>query len=154
MSKSSWQTNRLIVWSINVNSRLHHRFFWLFHSCAMGKLPRFARPNVNLVRTLTACLSGRTNHLRKLVFIDRQTDGQTQTTKLSENLFVPFSHQTICNKLFVLLEPHSSFRSHYWLWQPFWNSCININHNPLPLPSLWMQSIRAWKANVVFQRKT
>ena len=40
--------------------------------------------------------SGRTSRLQNIVFIDRQTDGQIQTTKSSENLFVPFSHQTIC----------------------------------------------------------
>ena len=32
----------------------------------------------------------------QIVFIDGQTDGQIQTTKSSENLFVPFSHLTIC----------------------------------------------------------
>ena len=42
------------------------------------------------------CSSGRTNRVRKIVFQDGQTDEQTQTTKSSENLFVPFSHQTIC----------------------------------------------------------
>ena len=49
----------------------------------------------------TTCSSGGTNRRRKLVFIDGQTDGQTngqtQTDKSSENLFVPFSHQTICS---------------------------------------------------------
>ena len=32
----------------------------------------------------------------KIVLKDRETDRQTQTTKSSENLLVPISHQTIC----------------------------------------------------------
>ena len=40
---------------------------------------------------------GRLVHLDgQTVFTDGQTDGQIQMARSSENLFVPFSHQTIC----------------------------------------------------------
>ena len=44
----------------------------------------------------STCSSGRTNRLQNVVFTDGQTNGQILTTKSSENLFVPFSHQPIC----------------------------------------------------------
>ena len=41
-------------------------------------------------------LSGWTSCLQKIIFVDRKTDRQTQTTNWSESLYIPFLHQTIC----------------------------------------------------------
>ena len=74
-------------------------------------------------------MSGRTNHLQKTVSTDGQADGQIQAMKSSENLFVPFLHQTICpsKTIFsssssvktantciyrVILQPNKIYRDH------------------------------------------